>query len=130
MSVSRELYLTLCRCHAVVMRGGNNPELLRDLEDWLDDNLDNIEEEKPQPEHISSILERCVSEIKTTQEKNRTDQIIVPLHTVVLYPSEIQKLLTTDMDLYMKAVKRGKSEKRYQANEHRESRYNQARSSL
>jgi hypothetical protein len=40
-------------------------------------------------------------------------------HIAVLYPSEIQKLLLTDDELYIKAMKRGKSEKRYQANEKR-----------
>ena len=49
------------------------------------------------------------------------DKIIVPLHKhiAVLYPSEIQKLLLNDEELYIKAMKRGKSEKRYDANEKR-----------
>jgi hypothetical protein len=55
------------------------------------------------------------------------DKIIIILHKhiAVLYPSEIQKLLLNDEELYIKAMKRGKSEKRYQANENRESRCNQ-----
>lgn len=50
------------------------------------------------------------------------EKIIVPLHKhiAVLYPAEIQKLLLKDEELYIKAMKRGKSEKRYQANEYRE----------
>ena len=63
MSVSRESYLAISRCHAIIMRSGNNPELVKQLEAWLDDNLDNIEDEAQEPEHISAILERCVSNL-------------------------------------------------------------------
>ncbi len=41
--VSRELYDTFSRGHKVIMRYGDNPELLREVEDWLDENLDSIE---------------------------------------------------------------------------------------
>jgi hypothetical protein len=61
--VSRVSYLALSRCHAIIMRSGSNPELVKQLEAWLDDNLDNIEEETQEPEHISTILERCVSDL-------------------------------------------------------------------
>lgn len=43
----------------------------------------------------------------------------LPKHIVVLYASEIQRLLYKDEDLYLLAMKRGKSEKRYRANEKR-----------
>lgn len=38
---------------------------------------------------------------------------------LVLYPNEIQKLLFQDLELYEKAIKRGKSELRYRAVERR-----------
>jgi hypothetical protein len=38
---------------------------------------------------------------------------------LVLYPNEIQKLLFQDLELYEKAIKRGKSEMRYRAVERR-----------
>lgn len=55
------------------------------------------------------------------------EKIIIPLHKhmAVLYPSEIQKLLLKDDELYIKVIKRGKSERRIQANENRMNRYNQ-----
>lgn len=51
----------------------------------------------------------------------RDDRIIVVVdrQTLVLRPEEIPKLLERDPDLYVKALKRGKSEKRMQANERR-----------
>jgi len=45
--------------------------------------------------------------------------INTPKCLLVLYPDEIQKLLFNDMDLYEKAIKRGKSELRYRAVERR-----------
>ena len=39
---------------------------------------------------------------------------------IVLYPAEVRGLLKGDPDLYMRALKRGKSELRYQVNERRE----------
>ena len=38
---------------------------------------------------------------------------------IVLYPGEVRRLLQRDPDLYMKALKRGKSELRYRQNERR-----------
>ncbi len=45
------------------------------------------------------------------------DKIIVTLekHIVVLYPSEIKRLLLNEPELYIKCIKRGKSEKRIEA---------------
>ncbi|MCI2061907.1 MAG: hypothetical protein LKJ83_03960 [Eubacteriaceae bacterium] len=40
-------------------------------------------------------------------------------YIAVLYADEIERLLHKDMDLFEKAVRRGKSEKRYRANENR-----------
>ncbi len=52
------------------------------------------------------------------------EKIIVPLHKhiAILYPAEIQKLLLSDPELYIKAIQRGKSERRYRANEYRQNR--------
>ncbi len=52
------------------------------------------------------------------------EKIIVPLHKhiAILYPAEIQRLLLTDQELYALAIKRGKGERRCQANEHRQNR--------
>lgn len=49
------------------------------------------------------------------------DRIIVrgERQVLVLHPGEVRTLLQSDPDLWMKALKRGKSEKRIQANEKR-----------
>ena len=49
------------------------------------------------------------------------DRVIVTgdRQVLVLYPKEIRTVLQKDPDMYMKALKRGKSEIRYQANERR-----------
>lgn len=39
--------------------------------------------------------------------------------TLILYPSEVRKLLTMDSDLYVKALKRGKALRRMTASERR-----------
>ena len=52
----------------------------------------------------------------------KDDRIIVTgeRQIIVLYPAEVRGLLKGDPDLYMRALKRGKSELRYQVNERRE----------
>lgn len=54
--------------------------------------------------------------------ESMSEKIIIQFnkHIAVLYDYEIQKLLFSNPELYIVAMKRGKSEKRYQANEKRE----------
>lgn len=56
-----------------------------------------------------------------------SERIVIQLHKhiAVLYDYEIQKLLFSNLELYMLAMKRGKSEKRYQANENRSNNHNE-----
>ena len=51
----------------------------------------------------------------------KDERIIIqaPKHILVLYPSEIQRAILRDEELYIKALRRGKSELRYRANEKR-----------
>ncbi len=68
-----------------------------------------------------------ISQFMKDIEENRnryksTDRRIIIESTrqiLVFYPDEIKKLALTDEELYIKALKRGKSELRYRANERR-----------
>ncbi len=68
-----------------------------------------------------------ISELMKDVEENwklyqpQDDRIIVrlPKQILVLYPSEILKCVVADSDIYEKALRRGKSEARYRAQERR-----------
>lgn len=63
-------------------------------------------------------------EVEANKNKyNQTDDRILiksPKQLLVFYPDEIRRLALKDEALYIKALKRGKSELRYQANERRQ----------
>ena len=69
-------------------------------------------------QEVRQLMKDAEKEITGIQTNER---IVVefPRHIVVLYPPELKKLLERDIELYEKALKRGKSELRYRANEKR-----------
>ena len=68
---------------------------------------------------ISRLMKDVEENWKLYQSKD--DRIIVklPKQLLILYPSEILKCVVADSDTYEKALKRGKSEARYRAQERR-----------
>ena len=68
-------------------------------------------------------VRRLMIDVERNAQKylQRNDKIIVTgqRQTLVLYPGEIRGLLQHDPDLYIKALKRGKHERRTQASERR-----------
>jgi len=40
--ISKTLYNTIARCHAVIMRNNGDVKLLDEIDRWLDDQIENI----------------------------------------------------------------------------------------
>ena len=70
-------------------------------------------------EEISGLMKDVEENWKLYQPQD--DRIIVklPKQILILYPSEILKCVVADSDIYEKALRRGKSESRFRAQERR-----------
>ncbi len=68
---------------------------------------------------VSMLMEDVEKNYSSYVEEDNRVVIEAPRHLLVFYPSEIIKLAQSDEELYIKGLKRGKSELRYRANEQR-----------
>lgn len=68
---------------------------------------------------ISALMKDVEDNWKTYQQKDERIVVKLPRQILVLYPSEILKCVVNNEDIYTRALKRGKSESRYIAQERR-----------
>jgi len=80
-----------------------------------------LTETYPELRDVCKEFSRYISDLENEFESS-DDKIVVEADRciLVLYPSEIKKLVQYDDNIYEKALKRGKSEARYMANERRQ----------